>query len=35
VELERMVTELSGGEAQPLAEVRPLRSVRGPNPAGG
>jgi serine O-acetyltransferase len=27
--------ELSDGEPQPTAEVRPLRSVRGPNPAGG
>jgi len=35
VELERMVSELSDGEARPLAEVRPLRTVRGPNPAGG
>jgi serine O-acetyltransferase len=32
--LERMVAELSD-EPQPLAEVRPLRTVRGPNPAGG
>jgi serine O-acetyltransferase len=27
--------EVSNGEPQPTAEVRPLRSVRGPNPAGG
>ncbi len=33
--LERMIGEISDGEAQPLAEVRPLRPVRGPNPAGG
>jgi serine O-acetyltransferase len=34
--LERTVSELSGDEADaPLAEVRPLRTVRGPNPAGG
>lgn len=34
-ELERTVAELSGTEAQPPAEVRPLRSATGPNPAGG
>jgi serine O-acetyltransferase len=33
--LERMVSELSDEEAKPPAEVRPLRTVRGPNPAGG
>jgi serine O-acetyltransferase len=33
--LERMVAELSEGEPQPVAEVRPLRTVKGPNPAGG
>lgn len=33
--LERMIAELTDGEQQPLAEVRPLRPVRGPNPAGG
>jgi serine O-acetyltransferase len=33
--LERTVSELSDGESQPVAEVRPLRTVRGPNPAGG
>jgi serine O-acetyltransferase len=32
--LERLVSELSD-EPQPVAEVRPLRPVRGPNPAGG
>ena len=33
--LERAVAELSGEEAQPQAEVRPLRTVKGPSPAGG
>ncbi len=33
--LERMIAELSDGETNPLAEVRPLRTVKGPNPAGG
>jgi serine O-acetyltransferase len=33
--LERTIAELSDGEPAPVAEVRPLRSVRGPNPAGG
>jgi serine O-acetyltransferase len=33
--LERAVADLSGGEAERAAEVRPLRPVRGPNPAGG
>src|SRR5664280_2286278 len=33
--LERTIAELSDGEQQPLAEVRPLRTVKGPNPAGG
>ncbi len=33
--LERMVSELSEGESQPVAEIRPLREVKGPNPAGG
>src|SRR6478672_3720425 len=33
--LERMVAELSEGDPKPEAEVRPLRTVRGPNPAGG
>ena len=35
VTLERMVAELSDEPPQPIAEVRPLREVRGPNPAGG
>jgi serine O-acetyltransferase len=35
VTLERLVAELSDAEPQPVAEVRPLRTVRGPNPAGG
>jgi hypothetical protein len=30
-----MIAELTDGEQQPMAEVRPLRTVRGPNPAGG
>ena len=34
-ELEQRVAALQGGEADPAAEVRPLRPVRGPNPAGG
>jgi serine O-acetyltransferase len=33
--LERAVAEQSGGEQRPAAEVRPLRPVKGPNPAGG
>jgi serine O-acetyltransferase len=33
--LERMVGELSDSEPEALAEVRPLRSIKGPNPAGG
>jgi serine O-acetyltransferase len=33
--LERAVAQLSGGEAETAADVRPLRPVRGPNPAGG
>jgi serine O-acetyltransferase len=33
--LEHAVAELSGGEQRPAAEVRPLRPVKGPNPAGG
>jgi len=33
--LERQLAELSDTEPQPAAEVRPLRSVTGPNPAGG
>jgi serine O-acetyltransferase len=35
VTLERVIAELSDAEPQPVAEVRPLRTVRGPNPAGG
>jgi serine O-acetyltransferase len=33
--LERLVSELSDAEPEPTAEVRPLRRVKGPNPAGG
>ncbi|HEV2974756.1 MAG TPA: serine O-acetyltransferase [Solirubrobacteraceae bacterium] len=33
--LEQTVAELSDDEAKPIAEVRPLRTVKGPNPAGG
>jgi serine O-acetyltransferase len=33
--LERTVAELSDDDAAPVAEVRPLRTVKGPNPAGG
>ncbi len=33
--LERMVAELSDEPPAPVAEVRPLRTVKGPNPAGG
>jgi serine O-acetyltransferase len=33
--LERMVSELGDDDAKPSAEVRPLRTVKGPNPAGG
>jgi serine O-acetyltransferase len=33
--LERMVSEISEDGATPPAEVRPLRTVKGPNPAGG
>ncbi|HEX4838187.1 MAG TPA: serine O-acetyltransferase EpsC [Solirubrobacteraceae bacterium] len=33
--LERAVAELSGADAQAPAEVRPLRTAKGPNPAGG
>jgi serine O-acetyltransferase len=36
VTLERLIAELSDEpQGQPTAEVRPLRTVRGPNPAGG
>ena len=34
-DLERQVAEQSGTAQQPVAEVRPLRPVKGPNPAGG
>jgi serine O-acetyltransferase len=33
--LERALAELSHEQPQPIAEVRPLRRARGPNPAGG
>src|SRR5205807_4196694 len=33
--LERLTAELSDAQPQPNADVRPLRTVRGPNPAGG
>ena len=33
--LERAVSELSEEEPAPVAEIRPLRTVKGPNPAGG
>ncbi len=33
--LERTVSELSDDATEPVAEVRPLRPVKGPNPAGG
>ena len=33
--LERAVAELSGDELRSPADVRPLRTVKGPNPAGG
>jgi serine O-acetyltransferase len=33
--LERTIAEISDGEPEPVAEVRPLRPVKGPNPAGG
>jgi serine O-acetyltransferase len=33
--LEQAVAQLSGEDAQPPAEVRPLRTVKGPSPAGG
>ena len=33
--LEGQLAELSDAEPRPAAEVRPLRTVRGPNPAGG
>ena len=33
--LERTLAERSDEDAEPIAEVRPLRTVKGPNPAGG
>ena len=38
--LERTVSELAGEEGEagsgiPVAEMRPLRTIKGPNPAGG
>jgi serine O-acetyltransferase len=33
--LERLTAELPDAETKPPAEVRPLRTVKGPNPAGG
>jgi serine O-acetyltransferase len=33
--LEQTLAERSDGEPQPVAEVRPLRTAKGPNPAGG
>src|ERR1700704_298021 len=33
--LERAVSEISDSEPEPVAEVRPLRTVKGPTPAGG
>jgi serine O-acetyltransferase len=33
--LERTVSELSGAEPEPTEEVRTLRTIKGPNPAGG
>jgi serine O-acetyltransferase len=33
--LERAVAELSGEDAEPPAQARPLRTVKGPSPAGG
>jgi serine O-acetyltransferase len=33
--LERTVAELTEDGSQPVADVRPLRTVKGPNPAGG
>jgi serine O-acetyltransferase len=35
VTLERMIAEMTDGDPQPLAEVTPLRKLKGPNPAGG
>jgi serine O-acetyltransferase len=33
--LEQAVAERSGGQSEQAGEVRPLRPVKGPNPAGG
>jgi serine O-acetyltransferase len=33
--LERIVSDMSDTKPEPVAEVRPLRTVKGPNPAGG
>jgi serine O-acetyltransferase len=33
--LERTLSELSDSEPEAMADVRPLRSIKGPNPAGG
>jgi serine O-acetyltransferase len=33
--LERAVAEISGEDAEPPARVGPLRTVKGPSPAGG
>jgi serine O-acetyltransferase len=33
--LERAVSDMSDSTPEPVAEVRPLRTVKGPNPAGG
>jgi serine O-acetyltransferase len=34
-ELERLLAEATGRKPEPSAEVRPLRNVRGTDPAGG
>ncbi len=34
-DVEHDIAELSGAERRPAADVRPLRQVKGPNPAGG
>jgi serine O-acetyltransferase len=34
-ELERLLTEATGRAPEPAADIRPLRPVRGPDPAGG
>jgi serine O-acetyltransferase len=33
--LERAISDMSDSTPEPVAEVRPLRTVKGPNPAGG